>query len=104
VNFKQIMNLESKTTLVTAFFDIGKRENNTKRKQADSYLKLAEYIYSIDQPVIFFVDTEFELEVREKRCKYPYLTQIVPIALEDVKHYSKIETIRNAHKNMHVQN
>lgn len=92
-NTMELIPSEQKITLVTMFFDIGKREQNTKRRQASEYLKLGKYTLSLDLPMVIYIDPEFEDFVREERRPFQEKTKIVPINMEELPYYEYLERI-----------
>lgn len=75
-------------TLVTAFFDLAKREASSRRT-ADDYIKHGKYILSLPHNLVVFIDPEFYWIVWEERKKHNLLhkTAIYPIRLEDLPYY-----------------
>lgn len=87
-------------TLVTAFFDLAKREGTNRRLSAD-YLKHGQYILSLPHPIVIYIDPEFFWFVWEERKKHKLLEQtvIIPIRLEDVplyQHKDRVHAARQA--------
>lgn len=89
-------------TLVTAFFDLGKREPQIQRRQADEYLKLGDFLFSLDIKLVFFCDPEFVSIIEEKRKLYKLMDKTVVIShkLEDCFYYTILDKITaNRQKN-----
>ena len=58
-------------TLVTAFFDLAKREVSSRRT-ADDYIKHGKYILSLPQNLVIFIDPEFYWIVWEEQRSTAY--------------------------------
>lgn len=57
-------------TFVTALFDLGTAERNTKRRSATTYLKLFERLASISHPLVIFIESRFLDKVNQIISKY----------------------------------
>lgn len=80
---------DQKVTLVTALFDVSRRENNPNRRQAKEYLHYGEFVLSLDLPMVIYVDPPFADFVRERRKSFPQ-TQIVSVSLEEMPYYAQL--------------
>lgn len=76
-------------TLVTGFFDLAKRENNPKRRQATEYLTHAEFLFRLPYYLVFYVDPEFVSLIQEKRNSYGLKdkTRVNSLPLENSPYY-----------------
>lgn len=93
------------TTLVTAFFDLGRREKSTRRPASD-YFKHGEFVLGIEQNLVIFIDAEFAAAAWEKRKEAGLLhkTIVIPIGLEDLPAYSLMPWIERAMQEKPVKN
>lgn len=88
-------------TLVTAFFDLAKREQ-TSRRPATDYLKHGAYILSLPYPIVIFVDPEFVKSIREIRGDKPM--HIIVMPFETVPKFHLKDGIQAARKVYPVHN
>lgn len=88
-------------TLVTAFFDLAKREQTSRRSAAD-YLKHGAYILSLPYPLVIFADPEFVEPIQKMRGDRP--ARIIAMPFETVPKYPLKEAIQEARKINPVQN
>jgi len=88
-------------TLVTAFFDLAKREQSSRRPAMD-YLKHGEYILNLPYPLVIFADPEFVEPIQKMRGEKP--AQIIGMPFESVPKYHLMEAIQAARKANPVQN
>lgn len=81
--------MAKRLTLVTAFFDLGRREQNSTRRQASEYLIHAEKVLALDVDLVIFADQEFVHPIWSRRRHYGLLkrTMIVGFALESSPYY-----------------
>lgn len=87
-------------TFVTALFDLGKRENNGKRRQIDEYLHHGQFL--LEQPInlIIFADPELAPDIWYIRRKKDLLAQtcLITFPLEQSPYYSLLAEIAAARK------
>lgn len=85
--------LSSKITIVTALFDLEKRENSG-RKSARHYLNLATKILTIPQNMIIFAEPHLIEELKQKRPDaLQSRTRFISLPLEAVPYYSLLKEI-----------
>jgi tetratricopeptide (TPR) repeat protein/predicted GH43/DUF377 family glycosyl hydrolase len=78
--------IRPRLTIVTCLFDLATRDG-TKRRSVDEYLKLGEFVFALDQDIVFFIDPSIADAVHARRLAYGKLerTVIIPVALEDLE-------------------
>ena len=93
-------------TLVTAFFDLAKRERNPKRRTRDFYLEHGEFLFGLNQDVLFFVDQELEESILARRRAHGLLgrTFVVVTSLEAMPDWALVNSIRAARSRNPVVN
>lgn len=89
-------------TLVTAFFDLAKREKTTRRP-ASEYLLHGQKLCEIAIPMVVFTDEEFVPIIREmrKKARHDLITRIVAFPFEQLPYFERraqIERNRSTHK------
>ena len=96
----------SSYTLVTAFFDLKKRENSSRRSK-DYYFEKAEYLFRQNHNFIFFTEPEYVEDIKRHREKHNLLekTHIIGIEYEQLPYIKKYlsATVENF-KNFPVHN
>ena len=73
-------------TLVTALFDLARREGNPRRRNVEHYMRAAEYLFDLDADVIAFADPELADGLADARrlAGHEARTVVVPLALEEL--------------------
>lgn len=84
-------------TLVTGLFNLCKQEPHIKRgKSFDDYLRYGEYIFSIDCPLVVYIEPEHVDYILKRRLSYGLenKTHIVGIQFKDLEYYKKADQIQ----------
>jgi hypothetical protein len=89
-NIKAVIPDSNTLTIVSAFFDLGKRENSDRRN-AEDYLKHGKYIMELDVPKLIYCDPEYADDIHAMSL-FPSKTTIIPVRLEDTYYYKKYFT------------
>jgi len=79
---------------VTAYFDLGKIENNNQRRQKDDYFKHAEFILSQDINLIIFIEPENQYYILEQRKDFLDKTHIITIEFNQLEYADQMDTIK----------
>jgi len=84
--------------LVTAFYDLARREPTTPRRGADFYLAQGEFVFGLNQDVIFFCDPELRPHIVQRRRAHGLLhrTQLIDRPLEAMPAYAHRAAIADA--------
>jgi hypothetical protein len=80
--------------LVTAFFDLSRRENNAVRRNPEKYLKAAQFILSLKHPLVIYCDEDYVELIRKIRPD----AQIVPSRLEDFEYFHYENQVRKIYE------
>lgn len=80
-------------TFVTSFFDLGKRENNTERRQVQVYLEKGLFLLGLDINLVIFIEEQFVDYVTEHRKAFMEKTKIIPMKFEDLHYYQHYDEI-----------
>lgn len=88
----------ARLTLVTGFFDLTRREPDFHRRTPAFFFHYGEFLLDLDHDIVFFVDPELEVEIRERRGARGLLgrTVVVPIPLEALPAWDLLPSIRDA--------
>jgi len=81
-------------TFVTAYFDLGKIENNDERRQKDDYFKHAEFILSQDINLIIFIEPENQYHILEQRKDFMHKTHIITIEFNQLEYADQMDIIK----------
>ena len=78
--------LNEKVVLVTAFFDLAKREENNERRNAQTYMEKAEWLFQQNVFLVIFVEPENVNYVRERRTFFGFekKTDVIEMKFEDL--------------------
>jgi len=87
----------SKLTLVTSLFDLKLREESGRRS-IDEYFHFGEFLFGLDQDIIFFCDPELSERILEERRKHDrsQRTRVVPIAFEGLSIAKYLDLIKKS--------
>ena len=87
-------------TLVTALYDLARREPRCSRPSAQDYLTWGEFVFGLDHDIVFYVDPELESAVRERREDHGLLhrTRIKPAPLERLPAYGLLDAVSSARR------
>jgi hypothetical protein len=93
-------------TLVTALFDLPRRERNPDRTPIGDYLRHGEFLLRLEHDIVFFVDEEFEGHVVERRraCGLLDRTVVVATPLEALRTQPLVARIAAARRRNPVLN
>lgn len=91
-------------TFITSFFDLGKRENNTQRKQSHVYLEKSLFVLNLDVNLVIFIEEEYVDYVTEHRKPFEKKTKIIPMKFEDLHYYQHYEEIAQNMKTHPIHN
>jgi hypothetical protein len=85
-------------TLITGLFNLTRREPAFVRRTPAYYFQHGEFLFRLDQDVMFFVEPEFEAEIARRRGAHGLLhrTAVIPVSLEDLPAWSLVPPIRDA--------
>jgi hypothetical protein len=88
-----------RTTLVTALFDLARREAPTARRTPADYLAAADFLLGLEEDLVVFTEPELSEEIagRREAAGPGGRTRVVPIRLEEVealRHLPAIEAAR----------
>jgi hypothetical protein len=89
-----------RTTLVTALFDLARREGGAARRTPADYLDAADFVLGIDRDLVVFVDPELRDPITERRdaAGLGDRTMIVAVDLERTKALRHLPAIREARR------
>lgn len=78
--------MPQRLTLVTALYDLARREPSRRRPAPHDYLAWGEFVLGLDHELVVYVDPELEPEVRRRRDAHGLLhrTAIRPVPLEQL--------------------
>ena len=94
------MQNEKHVTIITAFFDLKKREPEVNRRDASFYLENSKKTLSIKADMIIYTEREFYWIIYEARRQIPYKTAIITVGLEDLHPYKYLPSLKkNYEKN-----
>ena len=87
-------------TLVTALYDMARREPRCSRPTPQDYLAWGEFVFGLDHDIVFYVDVELESKVRGQREAHGLLhrTAINPVPLERLPAYGFLDAISSARR------
>lgn len=93
-------------TLVSALFDLGRRERNPRRRPADEYLRDGGMLMELDAELVVFADPELAPRVAEMREArgLEARTRVIPLALEELPAHSLLDRIAEARERNPVLN
>src|SRR5690348_15539792 len=85
-------------TLVTALFDLARREAPTTRVTVSEYFRRGEFVLGLDCDVVFYVDPELADEVRARREDNGLAakTLVVEAPLETLTAHGLLPAVRSA--------
>lgn len=85
-------------TLVSALFDLRRREPATRRRSVEELLGHGEFVLALDADLVIFVDPELGAAVRAAREEHGLLgrTRVVEIELESLEAHGHLDDISNA--------
>lgn len=94
--------MSNNVTLVTSLFDLAQIEGTT-RKSSQKYLEYLEYgqfLFSLDQNIVFYAEPKFVEEINSQRLKNNLLnkTKIVTITIEQTttfQYHPKVVDVLN---------
>lgn len=91
--------VKSKTTLVSMFYDLGKLEDNSRRRQASEYLVLGKQLLQtldpLSVPLVIFVDTQ---ETADIIAKWRDNMQVIVAPFNELPWFRHMGMIRNLWK------
>src|SRR5919108_1263551 len=96
----------ARLTLVTALWDLVRRERNPRRTSMEDYLRHAEFLFALRQDVVFFLDGKFARHVAERRAAHGLSerTAVVTTSLEEREPYAALTDIAEARRRGPVWN
>jgi hypothetical protein len=85
-------------TLVSALFDLRRREPATQRRSVEELLRHGKFVLGLDADLVIFVDPELGRAVRAAREEHGLLgrTRVVEIELESLEAHRHLDDISNA--------
>ena len=98
--------MANKLTLVTAYFDLSKREDVVRQRKTADYLSLARNTLALAANLVIFIEPEFAHQVWQQRNELGLLdkTCIIPYTLEQSPYYKYLADIVNARTKNPVKN
>ena len=99
------MIFDTKITLITCFYDIGRTNWKSYSRDTSIYFKNCEKILKQRYPIYIFTTEDHRqkiLDIRKKTDKYLLYTVIIIIPFEKLKYYNKIELIQNIQKETNI--
>jgi hypothetical protein len=93
-------------TLVTALFDLARREPGSSRPTPADYLDWGAFVFALDCDIVFYVDPELEPEVRARRDAHGLLarTVVIAAAFEHLPAHDLLEPITAARRQHPLRN
>lgn len=88
--YENILILENKTSyiFVTGIFDIKRYDPNFKKRSVEKYLFLFKWIYDLNVPTILYIEDHLIDKIKPRENLI-----IIPINLEDLPNYQKINNV-----------
>jgi hypothetical protein len=79
-----------KLTLVTGLFDLATRDRTERRSIAD-YMQLGQFLFALDQDIVFFIDSLATVDIMAERRKFglEHRTHVIRLGLEDLHCYHR---------------
>ncbi len=92
--------------LVTALYDLARREPESGRRDPAFYFDKGEFVLSLDESLVVFTDPELEEPVRRRRqaSGLEHRTRTFPIPLEELPLYRELPDIRRAASSHPIRN
>jgi hypothetical protein len=92
--------------LVTALFDVARREGNTRRRQIADYLHHGEFLFGLDADLVVFADSDLapEIEARRAARGLGHRTRVVALDFEQLPAAAQLARIADARRRNPVHN
>ena len=90
-------------TIVSAFFNIGRKSWHGFEQSVHSYLSQAERVFSLDDYMVIYIQPELMDFVKHHREKYSLKTKMIPMTLEELSLYKYKEPIEKIMQNPEFQ-
>lgn len=82
-------------TVVTALYDLKKREPHLERRNPLFYLEHGKALFELPVNIIMFTDPHLVKDIQELKRPEGYKTKIIPLPLEEVEFYKDLPNIVN---------
>jgi len=82
-------------TIVSAFFDIGRKDWSGFQRGNDKYFENAKRVFTLQNVMVIFIQPEFVNFVAEGRKNSDFKTVIVPTKIEGLPYYKYVNQIRD---------
>lgn len=91
---------------MTALFDLARREGNPARRPADDYLQRGQFLFGLDEDVVFFADPELADHIGDRRREHGLgdRTLVMSSALEELLSHDLPDRIEQAHRRRPILN